>query len=211
MVAFSGMESMADGSDLAGREPAVTSLAEPMLARALETPSRQAAPEGRMSGEIAQIPAASTVVATVSYDSNMPVVMATSGVLPGSVRRFVDRVPETADAGDDGQETDDESMVPSMTTGYGTPAPEAPINPKEVSKPAIEPEFWLPLADDHLPDDPAGASVVDANPVAGSWILAGILGAASISTGMAREPRKTIDWRKRREQVVDGCFGSFGM
>lgn len=211
MVAFSGMESMADGSDLVGREPVVTSLAEPMLARALETPSSQAAIGGRMSVEMAQMPAASMVVATISHNSNMPVVMATSGVLPASVRRFVDRVPETADAGDDGQEHDDESLVPLMTTGYATPAPEAPADPKAVSNPAIEPELWLPLLDDHLPDDPASASVVDANPVAGSWVLAGILGAASISTGMAREPRKTTDWRKRREQVVDGCFGSFGM
>ncbi|MFM7539869.1 MAG: hypothetical protein ACKO9Z_09435 [Planctomycetota bacterium] len=211
MVAFSGMESMADGSDLSGHEPAVTSLAEPMLARALETPSSQAALGGRMSAEMAQIPAASMVVTTITQDSYMPVIMATSCVRQTSVRRFVDRVPDTIDAGDDRQGHDDESLAPFTTTGNGVSAPEDQRDPKAVSKPATEPEFWLPLADDLLPDDPAGASVVDANPVAGSWVLAGILGAASISTGLVREPGKTTDWRKRREQVLDGCFGSFGM
>ncbi|MFM7111490.1 MAG: hypothetical protein ACKO26_10120, partial [Planctomycetota bacterium] len=171
----------------------------------------QAAPGGRMSAEMAQIPAASMVVTTISHDSYMPVMMATSGVRQTSVRRFVDRVAETIDAGDDRQDRDDESLAPFTTTGNGVSAPEDQRDPKGVSKPASEPEFWLPLADDLLPDDPAGASVVDANPVAGSWVLAGILGAASISTGLVREPGKTTDWRKRREQVLDDCFGSFGM
>jgi hypothetical protein len=185
----------------------------PMLARALDkglAVSATIMPDA----PVAPGPTASFVVSGGrNPDGATPVSAPSYGPKPSGVRRVVDRVAENIAEREEEPEIDDAPPLPPVPTGGALPAkaadPEHPTNDMAAPLTAL----WLPLAEDSLPADPAEVSVVDTHPITGYWALAGFVGGVSIATmPLARQRDAEFSLRRqRRENLVDSCFGGFGI
>lgn len=201
-----------DDATAKGPEPVAT-LENPMLARALDkglAVSATIMPDAPVSPG----PTASFVVSGGrNPDGATPVSAPSYGPKPSGVRRVVDRVAENIAEREEEPEFDDTPPLPPLPTGGALPAkgadPEQPTNDMAAPETAL----WLPLAEDTLPADPAEASVVDANPIAGYWAVAAFMGVVTIAalpSGRKRDTEFSLR-RQRKENLIDSCFGGFGI
>ncbi len=201
-------------NDAASTAPkTAATLENPMLARALDCGPSVGA---RIVPDVSLVPIPTTgfvVSGARNSEGAIPVASPVYGSKSSGVRRVVDRVAENIAEGEKEPEIEDAPQLPPVPTGGALPAKAADPEQSNNDMDASETALWLPSAEDSLPADPAEVSVVDAHPITGYWALAGFVGGVSIATmPLARQRDAEFSLRRqRRENLVDSCFGGFGI
>lgn len=196
----------------AGADPEPNpSLESPVLARALDV--RMSVPAGGMYDSPATAFPMATAVASIGRELDMvPSLPGLSQPQRASgVRRHVDHVSEKLGEEEEMPESDD--SFPAVPDAGAQPNAVGESKEPTHAGATSAPDRWIPLAEDTLPYDPLESSMTDAHSVMEPWAIAGFLGGVAIATmpPVVRRDPEFFSRRRRKENLIDSCFGGFGI